>query len=900
MVRGRISFFIVSGVVIALTACGSGDGSSNTHPTNNPAVPTVAIIPSPASATTLQEISVAVSVAGSNGTATGTVILKSQTYTSTATALNAGNATIQIPAGALAAGTDTLTASYTPDSASKSTYTTASGTGTVTVTKATPTLTVTGSAANIRPAQALAVTVAVSGGSGAPTATGAVKLTSGTYTSGEAALANGSATINVPAGALATGRDTLTATFAPDTAGAAIYSSASGTGVVTVATIVPTVTVTPSAANITTQQSLAVTVAVTGGTGDPEATGTVTLSSGNYTSVTAALASGSAAIDIPPATLPAGTDTLIASYTPDTTGAGVFSRASGANTVSVTKITPTVTVLPARMTTNTGQDLPVTVTVIVPSGNATPTGTVVASSGSYHSAATTLAGGTASLDLPAGALAAGSDTLTAVYTPDTAAERIYNPASGTSGAVTVVQMTVVSVNQGVSGPAVRDTLLGMNMAVWFDIHTNKAGIQSGLHAAGIKAVRWPGGSKSDKYHWATNSYCNGYPDPNSTYINFIYDLEIPIGLDVALTANYGTNSTCNGPGDPAEAASWVQYAEAHGGHVSHMTVGNEVYGNWETDLHANPNDPATYANAMLTGYYPDIKAVDPNVMVGVVVDADNKAGGWDSTVLSNAKNAYDFVEFHYYPQKAGHEDDSYLLQQAVQGLTTALNTIKVELAAAGNRDIPIYVGSIGSVYTDPGKQTWSITQGLYAGEVLGEMMNQGISHLTWWIGYGSCNGGDLNANNNDSLYGWQTWGAYNVFSDGPSDTACPNAGPIGTMSPTARAFQLFSNVAVNGESVLTPAVKGDTTNVRAYAATHGGGTALVLFNLNQTRSEPVEITLSAETSTPGVTVITYSKSIYDASKNGNWDPPSTTDMRAQPLPLALTLDPWSMNVVLIQ
>ena len=30
-----------------------------------------------------------------------------------------------------------------------------------------------------------------------------------------------------------------------------------------------------------------------------------------------------------------------------------------------------------------------------------------------------------------------------------------------------------------------------------------------------------------------------------------------------------------------------------------MTVGNEEYGNWEEDLHAKPNDPTTYASAVV-------------------------------------------------------------------------------------------------------------------------------------------------------------------------------------------------------------------------------------------------------------------------------------------------------------
>ena len=119
-------------------------------------------------------------------------------------------------------------------------------------------------------------------------------------------------------------------------------------------------------------------------------------------------------------------------------------------------------------------------------------------------------------------------------------------------------------------------------------------------------------------------------------------------------------------------------------------------------------------------------------------------------------------------------------------------------------------------------------------------------------------------------------------------------------SPTAQAFGLFSNVAVTGEHVLTPSVSGDTTNIRAYAATHSGGTALVLFNLNETASIPVTVTVNGESSSPGVTVITYSKAIYDLTQNDVWNGPATTSMGAQSLPLVLTLAQWSMNVVLIQ
>lgn len=587
---------------------------------------------------------------------------------------------------------------------------------------------------------------------------------------------------------------------------------------------------------------------------------------------------------------------------------------SASTTVTATyaapKTTPTLTVTPALPAVTTAQALSVAVTVSGSGTNPTPTGSVTLSSGSYTSNAATLSSGAATINVPAGALAVGSDTLTGTYTPDSASSSTYNTATGTSPAVTVTAVTSsVSVDQSNPGPAVTDKLLGMNLAAWYDIDTNSTAIVNAFGQAGIKAVRWPGGSWSDVYHWQNNFNCQtppnggGIPNSNSTFANFVNDIVNPAGLDVALTADYGTNAACTGGGDPSEAAGWVTQALADGITVSHMTVGNEVYGSWEEDLHAKPNDPTTYASAVTgaSGFYNSIKAASPKTLVGVDAEA---VATWDNTVLANAKGSYDFVEYHFYPQAPDQESDTYLVQQAAQDLTTNIKTLKSELAAVGESATPIYVGEMGSVYTAPGKQSWSITQGLFAGQVLGEMMNDGVTRATWWIGFGNCdegNGGVALGNMSSSLYGWQTFGAYNVFSDGPTDGPCGvGSGPIGTMSPTARAFQLFSKVAVSGESVLSANVTGDTTNVRAYAATNNGGTALVLFNLSESVSEPVVVSLSAETASTDVSIQTYSKALYDQSQNNVWAAPTTTDLGAQALPLSLTLDPWSMNVVIIK
>jgi hypothetical protein len=118
-------------------------------------------------------------------------------------------------------------------------------------------------------------------------------------------------------------------------------------------------------------------------------------------------------------------------------GGGLFANVTGSDPITITS-PPTVTVTPGQSSINTAQALSVTVTVSGGSGNPTPTGSVKLSSGSYTSAATTLTTGSATINIPAGSLAVGSDTLTATYTPDSGSSSTYASATGTAP-VTVSQ-----------------------------------------------------------------------------------------------------------------------------------------------------------------------------------------------------------------------------------------------------------------------------------------------------------------------------------------------------------------------------------------------------------------------------------------------------------------------------
>jgi hypothetical protein len=209
--------------------------------TSTKTAPTVSVTPSSSTVSTGQNVQVTVNVSGSGAIPTGSIVLTSYEYTSSSAVLANGSATVSIPGGSLAVGIDSITATYTPDSASSSTYTSSTGSATITVTQSasTPTVNVTPAATSITTMQSLSVSVAVSGGAGKPTPTGVVTLTSGNYTSAGTALSSGGATITIPVGSLATGIDTVAATYTPDSSSSSTYTSSTGAATVTVSAPAP-------------------------------------------------------------------------------------------------------------------------------------------------------------------------------------------------------------------------------------------------------------------------------------------------------------------------------------------------------------------------------------------------------------------------------------------------------------------------------------------------------------------------------------------------------------------------------------------------------------------------------------------------------------------------------------
>jgi len=436
--------------------------------------PTVTVSPSASSITTTQALTVTVSLSGSPSP-TGSVILSSGSYTSSAATLSSGGALISIPAGSLATGSDTLTVTYTPDSSSSSTYNTATGTNTVTVAKTTPTVTASPSASSITTTQALTVTVSLSG---SPSPTGSVTLSSGSYTSSAAALSGGGATISIPAGLLATGSDTLTATYTPDSASSSTYNSASGTNSVSVAAAV---TYTLTVNSVAPSSGVAITVSPTDNNG----------SSNGTTSFTRTYNAASIVTLTAPAT------------------SGGYSFVSWTGCSSAVTVTCTVTLSANTAVTSTYNQATVTSVTVTPNLATATIGTPLQLAATVAGTGTFGTGVTWSLTCAScGSLSAGTLSSTGVYTTPYPA-----PASVTvtatskvntsiSGSVTVsltppatATGPTLSVDVGTQTHAINPEIYGMN-AYYLDT--------ASATTAHPSVARW-GGDDISRYNYKTNT-----------------------------------------------------------------------------------------------------------------------------------------------------------------------------------------------------------------------------------------------------------------------------------------------------------------------------------------------------------------------------------------------------------
>ena len=224
----------------------------------------------------------------------------------------------------------------------------------------------------------------------------------------------------------------------------------------TVGTASATITAQLSASTISANQSLTVAVTVAGVSGSATPSGSVVLTGGGYNSTQTLSSAGGASFTIPANSLSPGAVTLTAYYSGDAT----YAAQSTTATVTVSAVTPTVTIV-APASDNSGNSIPVSVTVAGPAGSSTPTGTVTLTGGSYNSTAAALSStGIASFTIPAGDLPLGVDTLKASYSGSTS---YYTSAAGTFS-IDIVSASTVAPTVTVT-PGATSIQSGQSLAV---------------------------------------------------------------------------------------------------------------------------------------------------------------------------------------------------------------------------------------------------------------------------------------------------------------------------------------------------------------------------------------------------------------------------------------------------
>ena len=418
-------------------------------------------------------------------------------------------------------------------------------------------------------------------------------------------------------------------------------------------------------------------------------------------------------------------------------------------------------------------------------------------------------------------------------------------------AAATATITVNAAN--IIGP-VDQRMFGINTAIW-DSAFNTDTTRSLLQEMAAQALRFPGGSLSDEYHWATNTTRNNTWTWATSFDAFA-GVALTTPAQVYITANYGS-------GTAQEAADWVRYSNiTRGYNFKYWEIGNENFGSWEYDTHAAPWDPYTYAIAF-RDYMTLMKAADPTIKVGAVLvtgedsyanNANHTAvnprtskvhNGWTPVLLATLKSlgvTPDFAIYHRYEQAPGQESDSLLLQSAKSWPNDAANLrqqLSDYLGATGS-NVELVVTEHNSVYSNPGKQTTSLVNGLFMADSLGQILKTEFRALLWW----DLRNSQENNNNSPSLYGWRLYGDYGVLS------------PQSIRYPSFYIIKLMRYFARGGDTVVQ--ATSDSPLLAVYAVKRANGSlTLLLVNKSPSQAQPTRVWVNDYVPDPQSGVTSY-------------------------------------------
>lgn len=422
------------------------------------------------------------------------------------------------------------------------------------------------------------------------------------------------------------------------------------------------------------------------------------------------------------------------------------------------------------------------------------------------------------------------------------------------GDASAATSATVSVNAGQTRATFPAVGVGMNVAVW-DGRMNTPETTSLLRNAGISAVRYPGGSYADGYHWRTHTMeGGGYIAPNTDFDGYVATVRAAGGQPV-VAANYGS-------GTAQEAADWVRYANITRGYgIRYWEIGNEVYGNghygaqWELDNHPSKS-PRTYATNLVQ-YATAMKAVDPTIKIGAVLTTPNNwpdgivgpgdTMDWNNTVLSIAGQRIDFVIVHHYPYSTSATEMLTKPQNEIPAMTSRLRSLINQYAGANAPNVGIAVTEASSQFalnTSP--------SGLYAPDMYLTWMENGAFNVDWW---NLRNGTDCGRVT--TIEGATDYNDGGVVSSGASCEPAAN-----TPFAPYYGIQMMTRFAAPGDALV--AANSSNSLLSAHAVRRANGDLSVLL-INKDPGNDTTVTLSFNGFTPS----TATPTVYSYRKNAS-------------------------------
>ncbi len=318
-----------------------------------------------------------------------------------------------------------------------------------------------------------------------------------------------------------------------------------------------------------------------------------------------------------------------------------------------------------------------------------------------------------------------------------------------------------------------------------------------------------------------------------------------------------------------------------------------------------PHDAWTYA-MRFKDYYTQMKAADPTIKIGAVVDITEDGtsnygnhpvvnprtgvthNGWTPVMLTYMRSNNcipDFVIEHSYGPTAGDTQD--LLWP--RGLATDAVSLRQMLtdylgAAATNVALEVTENGMGG-----DKQSVSLPGGLFYADSFGQILQTEFDSRIWWDMH---NGAGTIADPDPAFYGWRKDGNGNYISDG----GIVNGDGVGANGyPTYYAAKLLTHFAKGGDTVVS--ASSDYPLLATYAVQRTNGT-LTLLVINKSSSSDLTANFAVSGYLPSTNATIYSYGIPqdEAARTGI----GSTDIETNTVSFqtsSLTFAPFSMSVV---